>query len=692
MGFQPPANPRQLCQTLLNGVPSQDDLRAAANLLDSALTTVGRACIPMPDDFGQPGMSGTSTCPTYELTLPKPESPAARRHILQALAPTLRLDGIWLARVAQPATGHLAAESQLFELYCRMMGLDDPARSPALRCRASLILAGVHLPDLDNPGFCRSGFSPTSPPGVTGYRAEARPTLALLHLCLMHRPRTFFPELLGYTLAHVHREPAWWDAPPPDGTDDPRAEFRALALAALDSYPPRESHAGRIRAGWDLYRHGWNSLLAELAAQPRPVTAEDAMAALIRAKLPQAIGYHSRVKLAGRGLDDWLRAGESTGDFRPLLQALRDSPRIDRACPVASRLIKAMAFGGAMFGVFDEAERRVCLAWIEEETASFPRSAWECSHGRSASRIGGRGDGENGASPASRNAERGNDGVSVRGLYTALLRAESPADFPPAADAFVERILRRARWLDRLRPWRRFAYSHAAFHDHIENLHRRAVARYRPLVGPPKASREFCRWAALQLSPAILVDGAWLAGIPTAAEKLGDIGRHLLKIYADELGNGQTDWNHPNVQRRLLDGLGYELPSFDSGEFAAHPGFVAAAFDIPVYLMAIGQRPDKYFPEILGLNLAIELSGLGAEYMKVVDVLNYYGIDSTIIKLHLSIDNLASGHAARAREAVVLYLDGILKREGGAAGEAQWRRIWAGYLSLNVAGFGLAGR
>lgn len=675
MGFQPPPNLRRLCQTLLSGVPGRDDLKTAAGFLDSALADVagvGRACIPRPDDFGQTEMLGMGTCPTYTLNLAEPESPAARRHILQALAPTLLLDGIWLARVAQPATGHLAAESQLFELYCRMMGLDDPARSPALRFRASLTLAGVYLPDLDNPGFFADARFP-----------DFALSLPALHLCLMHRPRTFFPELLGYTLAHAHREPAWWDAPPVDGTNPHRADSRALALAALDSYPQRESHAERIWAGWNLYRHGWESLLAELAAPPGPATAEDAMAAVIRAKLPQAIGYHSRVKLAGRSLDDWLREGEAAGDFRPLLQALRDSPRIDRACPAASRLVKAMEFGGAMFGVFNEEERRVCLAWIEatENPLVVPASA---GGPPPKNRLK---PGLQTTSPATETPH-----MAARALYTALLHAESPAEFPPAADAFVERILRRARWLDRLRPGRRFAYSPAAFHDHIEELHRRAVARYRPLVGPPKVSREFCRWAVLQLSPAILVDGAWLAGIPTAAERLGEMGRHLLKIYADELGNGRMDWNHPNVQRRLLDSLGYELPAFDSEEFAAHPGFVAAAFDIPVYLMAIGQRPDKYFPEILGLNLAIELSGLGAEYMKVVDILNYYGIDSAIIKLHLSIDNLASGHAARAREAVVLYLDGIRKREGGAAVGAQWRRVWVGYLSLNMAGLGLAGR
>jgi hypothetical protein len=67
-------------------------------------------------------------------------------------------------------------------------------------------------------------------------------------------------------------------------------------------------------------------------------------------------------------------------------------------------------------------------------------------------------------------------------------------------------------------------------------------------------------------------------------------------------------------------------------------------------------------------------------------------MDPTLIQLHLSIDNPASGHAARAQEAIALHLEVIRQREGHEAMNSSWRRIWLGYSSLGVASFRLAAR
>lgn len=654
---------RPLCQTLLNGAPERSDLDAAEHFLRSALKAAAR-----PGDPEAP-----LRLPWEPPNFPNPEAPADRRRVLQILAPTLLLDGVWLARVAGPATGHRQSEGHLLDLYGWIVGLDDPARSPPLRFRAELVAAGLHLPDLDSPAFFRDSRSP-----AFALRLPA------LHLGLLHRPRSFFPELLGYTLAHLGRKPVWWDAEPsfPDVAGH-------LALAALEAYPDKQLHEARIRSGWMLYRREFEALLGAITEfLARRHTAEEAMAALLRAKLPQAVGYHGRLRLHGRGLDRWL--ADNRDDPRPLLRALRNSPRVNPACPAGSRLVRAMEFGGPMFGVFDADERQTCLEWIEnpETPTASPIIAEENEENAA----------EAPAMPAgfpplpSRKIPDRPDRIAARSLYTALLRAQSPADGPPAAEAFVQRLLRRTRRLSLLQPAhrRRFPYSPTAFHARLEALHRREVERYRPLAGPPTLSRDFCRWAALQLAPAILVDGAWLAGIATAAEKLDATGRHLLRIYADELGNGQPDRNHPNIYRRLLDSLEFRLPDFDGEAFARTPEFLDSAFEIPVYLLAMGQSGSRHFPELLGLNLAIELSGLGAGYMRVIEILRHHGIDPTIVQLHLSIDNLASGHAARAREAIVLYLDEARRREGAEAVEMLWKRIWTGFLSLDAAALGLA--
>jgi hypothetical protein len=653
---------RRLCQALLNGPAAPADIRAAEDRLNAALAAAeqGRQ---EPDGYGKPWTP---------LPIADAGSAEHRRAVLTVLAPALLLDCAWLARAAQPANAHQAAECHLLALYSLAVGLDDPARSPPLRFRAHLLASGVSVPPLDSPAFFRD-------PGFPDFALE----LPALHLALLHRPRTFFPELLGYTLAHVLREPGWWDAPWPEAPAY-RRQARALAWSALDAYPQRAAQDGRIRRGWALYRQGYDALARNLGGWlARDQTAEAALAGILEAKRSQAIGYHGRVELRGRSLDQWL--AESADDPGPLLDALRASPYVDRACPAQSRWLRAMDFGGPMFGVFEAEERRACLEWIESSAAApvgagfSPRPDAAPSRAEARSYRAGLGDAPLAA-------------AGPRGLFAALLRAESPADCPPAADAAIRGVLRRARWLGPFQRGQRrcFAYEPERFRERIEAMHRNEVARYRPLSGPPQVSREYCRWAALQLAPAILADGCWLAGVAAAAESLGEIGRHLFRIYADELGAGRAEWNHPNVYRRLLDSLGLELPPFGSEAFAQSALFLDAAFDIPVYLLAMGLRAERFFPELLGLNLAIELSGLGAGYLRVIDILRRHRIDPAIIQLHLSIDNLASGHAARAREAIVLHLDDARRRAGAEAAEAEWRRVWTGYLSLHTAASGLA--
>jgi hypothetical protein len=281
--------------------------------------------------------------------------------------------------------------------------------------------------------------------------------------------------------------------------------------------------------------------------------------------------------------------------------------------------------------------------------------------------------------------------LRTRDLYLALLQSESTIDTPPGADRLIQKILKRTHRLRLLGfAEKSFAYTPEALSRFVETRHRNEVGRYRPLKGTPKIDKAFCQWAILQLAPAILLDGAWLASIPSAAEKLGPVRRHLLKIYVDELGHGREDWNHPNVYRRLLESQGLSLPNFTTEAFAHHPALLGAAFELPVYLLTMGLLIDRYLPELLGLNLAIELSGLGASYMRAIDILRHHGMDPTIVELHLSIDNLATGHAARARDAIVLYLEEVRQRQGAPAVDRVWKRIWLGYQSLHAATLSLS--
>ena len=651
---------RRLCQSLLNGPPDRCAVNAAGRHLDEALAGVTRQPANHP-----PAGGANWRCARELADTAKRAGPA----LLHALAPPMLLDGVWLARAALPATAHQPEQGRLLRIYAETVGLEQPAQSPPLRYRARLVQAGVDLPALTSPLFFADARLP-----------ESALRFALLHLALLHRPVRYFPELLGYTLAHLSREPEAFDDPV---VQPLRRRHQAWAQEAYTLASAAGVSEARLQRGWALYIAYFEALLRDgLSPRLRWPSGADAMAAVVRSKLPQALGYHRHVMLQGQPLDAWL--SEQAANPAPLLRALRDSPFANPACPVASRLIQAMDFGGPMFGVFSGDERMLALAWLADPGA--PAAHAPFTPGAESSGLRRRA-----AAPAHGEPAGALQAGGRRSLYLALLNAESPALSPSAGASFIHRVLRRARilgWLG-LGP-RRLAWSPAALREFAARRHADEVKRYRPQPGPPRVDKAFCRWVLRQLAPAILVDGAWLAGIPHTAEHLGAAGRRLLGIYVDELGAGRADWNHPNVYRRLLDSQGIRLPAFDSADFARSAGFMTAAFEIPVYLLAMGLNVRRFRPELLGLNLAIELSGLGAAYLRAIDILRQHGMDPTIVQLHLSIDNLASGHAARACEAIELYLDEVGEHAGPDAVDQVWRRIWLGYGSLQAVSLGLS--
>ena len=60
------------------------------------------------------------------------------------------------------------------------------------------------------------------------------------------------------------------------------------------------------------------------------------------------------------------------------------------------------------------------------------------------------------------------------------------------------------------------------------------------------------------------------------------------------------------------------------------------------------------------------------------------GLDPAIVSVHLASDNLASGHAALAREAVIIYLDGVGSDFGHEELDRHWRRVSLGYAWLRI--------
>ncbi len=617
-----------------------------------------------------------SAKPEQEVWTPAPLSlcPEASARFIEYLAPTLLLDGVWLARVARPATAHRRSESHLFALYRRLLSSESPGITPTGRLRAGLLTLG--LPDTLDEWL----MTPRIP------RDDFIWWLPAVQLALLHRPGRFFPELLGFTLAQQGLDKNWWYTVMPscfaawiqqqvEGQESGLTLAREAVMAGQTD--AAEDWPLRLKQGQGLYQAGFNRLVEgvtdglRLAAVPG-----QAVRKLILAKQPHAIGYHARVWLNGKSLDDWMR---EASDRLEWLDALKDSPYADIACPAGSRLLRAMQFGGPMFGVFSGSEQQVWIDWMKDTAASTatrpPLSVMPMTAGPST-----------GNDPATAVDTALPSGGS-RQLYRALLQVETPLAVPPAAERVVQNTLRRSQWLARLPQGQAFPrrYMAGQLSHFIDHIHRLELERYRPLTGKPGVDPDFCRYALLQLAPAILVDGAWLIGVAGQDGQLDRCHHHLAMIYGDEIGNGQVEWNHPNVYRRLLDGLGLALPPFDSQAFAEDRRFMTAAFDLPVYLLSMGWLAERYLPELLGLNLAIELSGLGAVYLRAIDILAHYGMDSTLFRLHLSIDNPASGHTALAGQAIEWFMTNQTRSLGQSTRDGVWQRVRRGYYSLPAA-------
>ncbi|MGH8469834.1 MAG: iron-containing redox enzyme family protein [Gammaproteobacteria bacterium] len=428
----------------------------------------------------------------------------------------------------------------------------------------------------------------------------------------------------------------------------------------------------------------------DLRSSPRQRAAE-----IIARKLPYARGHHRDKLLGGRRIEEWF-SGEYP-DIEGLLNALAESPYVDTAAPESSRLVSDLVSArGPMFRVFTEEEIGVLVEWIRTLRSTgdpVPRGNVESqAPDRRGDDTGppwpGMGVGELESTSASPAQGARSPRLDKRLLYHQLANVERYPESVRTAKHYVERCLarvRRAMWLSRLYPEiRSFEYSRAAFEHRIEASYREAVDGYRPFIPPPRLSREEYLWLFVQLAPLILVDGCWLRNVGWLYARHPRIAAGLVKIYADEVGGGDPDASHAAIFRELLRSEGIDLPEVSSDEFIRYGNFTSAVFELPLYLLSISQYPRTYLPELLGLNLAIELSGLGAFYMGLVDELSYWRIDARIISVHIASDNLASGHAALAKAAIVAYLDELGAGYGEREVQRHWQRVWRGYISLRV--------
>ncbi|MGR8932851.1 MAG: iron-containing redox enzyme family protein [Gammaproteobacteria bacterium] len=620
---------------------------------------------------------------------------------IRQFAPVLLTEPCWLQNITQAATGDTQIAADLLQVHIRLTQTPPNAGD---RYRGLLLQTDIRLPAL-----CSWEFAQDTEIAADVYE------LAVLQLALAQFPRVFLPEILGFTLAYCRMSavPLQLFAGAGDITSAAQhfvalrqhiAEGRIPAVQKaiadyLRVFPARaDSLQQRMQTGLRLYRQALERCWAAL--RQRQQAAESPYAALLnmlREKAPVAFGHHGRIQLQGKSLDAWFAASPFDGEG--FMTALIQSPYVDLERPRNSALFKFFEYNGPMFAVFDEHEIRLFENWLlaessanssrEVESAASENQAEKnrliSPHASPFPKRDSAFETTELSLPASSryDEQRCYEKLGNRELYYYLLNAELYPEVLLAAKRKAQNVLRLAGLLDRL-PFER--YEHRRFEAYLKTLYDREIRKYRPLQGAPKFSAATYRWGIEQFAPAILTDGCWLQhAIRLNHYSNRDIGKILYRIFCDEVGYGELEHNHPLIYRQLLESLDIRLPPLHSKAFVEHPGFLGRAFDLPVYLMSIAAFPNAFLPELLGLNLAIELSGLGRLYMSLAESLEYWGIDAGIVKVHISADNFASGHAAMAKQAVQAHLDEISACCGEREMQRHWRRIHHGYRSLGTA-------
>jgi hypothetical protein len=622
---------------------------------------------------------------------PLPES--ALTAYLAQYAPIYFTEPSWLVTISQTVTSQTPLVVDLMAVTLRLTEGNQSIASSREIYHAHLLSSGIELPNVHTLAFAKQADV-----------GDVIFDFATIQLALAQFPRVFFPEILGFTLSYCQTLslpelvfPGSDDFKLPDFVtsriDNRKQEITHIA-AIIKNYLGEFSQQAdglwqRIQSGFWLHQQQLELCDHRISSQIHTtLSPRQSVEKLLAMLIPNAIGHHGKIRLGSKTLDEWFK--ETPFKSVNFLDTLLHSPYVDREKPENSKLLKLFEFNGPMFGVLDESGKAIIKDWLLSELN--PALTHGKKHKSTNYKAGLKSISSNTTLKQTDKETQENDyqevaqnnytKLSNRELYFYLVNNDLYPEVLPTAKAKVSRVLALAKSFNRL-PFRR--YSHQAFEGYIKSLYQREVDTYKPLNKNPKLSKNAYVWGIEQFAPTILTDGSWLQGI----QQLGYYSNHAIgallhKIYEDETGNGILAQNHPHIYQELLDSLAIKLPPIYSRDFIKHPSFIGSAFDIPVYLMAISKFPSAFLPELLGLNMAIELSGLGRVYIRLSEELKFWEISPAIVDVHISIDNLSSGHSALAIKSIEAYLDEQSACYGEDIMQAHWRRIYTGYCSLQT--------
>lgn len=625
-------------------------------------------------------------------------------HVLTQYLPAALVDGCWLETGCRVATAHTHAGATLTGLYQHQVRgfVADTGRHFAGDYRLVCSRLGLPGDDVSSHSFAK-------------HLEFAEESFALpgFLLAIAQFTRTLFPEIVGVNLAWQYLGlsafgpgliaeacrhfdlPAIGDDLLADGYAEKGCDLaRTAAATVLEDLPEDEREAGfaKMLAGAATLLRLWRRWEeATIAAAPSgPPNPQQEMIDLVWRKAASARGYHGNRPLGGRKIDEYFDVENFNGPA--LLDALAASPWIRPGDPDKSPFLnRLIGFGGPMLAVFSPAEQQVIRNWVLSLPPREKRNSPEGDRSatlaitdpglkpavQTEAMVKGR------LFPAAdfrRRSEAMFGKCSIRDLYYHLVNVEFFPEILPVAERFARDRLERSRamiWKGE-RPIPSRHYSPGALDGWLDKKHRDQVDSYRPPAARPDVPKDAFIETTVQLAPLILIDGAWLQGMASPPLIHTSVARMMFHVFVEEIGEGKSKEHHANIYRDLLTAMGVSAPPVESRAFADWDRLDDSSYEIATLWLAISCFPRHFMPEILGLNLAVELAGVGGPYMEARDTLRRFRYPTLFVDMHNAADNVTAGHAAWATNAIKHYMDQLTERQGPHHLDDVWHRVWSG--------------
>ncbi|MFD0305224.1 iron-containing redox enzyme family protein [Streptomyces sp. NPDC127119] len=628
-------------------------------------------------DFGAPQADGIAERTEQirrritEILQPLREAePRVRRAMVAQRAPLALIGGCWLDSISQPASQPATVVNHLVRHQFVWRGEGNPRRGLHQLRGHALEDLGVFLPDVMAPDFLRQAETRS----LTAWHGAYRLSLARL-------PTNFLPEVVGthYVLAALGVDELLLGTRPMLAEEDLRAALaNYLALAPAPIRARLDTAITRTLA-MEL-EHA--RLLAEVGEWHASLSLDAQVARIVARHAPLAGKQHRNVRVGGQPLTE--RFSDPDFDLAAFIGDFRASAQLksrDGAC----RFLRAIKFGGPMFGIFNEQEAATFQQWTEAisegdlpDIQLTPNTAGDAAARALAEAI----------SPLPpevrlKAAARGDDRTFFHRLVSienfpntlALARANAKEGLDRAVILFEyggDGVLTDASWFD---------YTPLALNERVDRIYwDKLVNPYQPLTEIP--DRDEVIFGQKTFALGSMVDGAW-------AHRIGATGRYtrrsdgmLYSIYADEMGRGDVTKNHITLIYQVLASMGIEVPHIRDTAFLDQDELPDHLYEFSLFQLSLALFPDSLYDEILGYNLGIEMFGLGTMRMHEMQKLRRYGFDVAYEEAHLSIDNLSAGHARQSAEIIIAYLHDVAKLSGADAALEHWERIWRGYASF----------